>query len=189
MKVRTIRNIILALCLACACFTTVVSSASAASAKPASMGGRITNDVTSNGQQFCLGITGGSTQEGAQATVWNCNFHPDQEWTAEVDTQNKVPGGVTPYKLVNANGWCLGLPGGSLNWGTVPVQWACNEHLDQDWELANFNGFYYFLINYEGVRNGSGAECLGVSGGNVYTGATPVIWGCDQSQNQAWYWN
>lgn len=77
----------------------------------------------------CLGIYQGSTSQGAQASVWNCNGNPDQDWYVNTGWKTGF-GTLKDYK----SNLCLGLPGGREAPNVIPIQWSCNNSPDQLWE-------------------------------------------------------
>jgi hypothetical protein len=127
---------------------------------------------------YCLGITNGSTAEGASTIIWACNGNNDQSWSPEyVGTD----GGGNYYHIVNLkSGQCMGLYNGTTQEGTTPIQWACNGNADQQWYVP-ISGNLFNLVN----RN-SGLY-LGIWRGNIYSGATLVQWPSNGSLDQVWF--
>ena len=116
----------------------------------------------------CLGIANGL------AGIWNCTTHPDQTWHW---------GAYFPYQynyrqLINGNGQCLGVQGGSTAQGARVVAWTCNGHEDQYW-------FYNSTPDYT-VSNYSSGMVLGVYGGSTANGAAVVQWGGNGNGDQGW---
>lgn len=126
---------------------------------------------------LCLGISGG--QDNAPAVQWNCNGHPDQQWTR--GAVNNLGYG----QEINLDGECLGVAGGSTAEGATVVGWNCNGHSDQYWYpgTVTCNGSTVeVLFNYKSNY------VLGVQGGSTANGATLVQWRWQQlCNNQDWY--
>jgi Ricin-type beta-trefoil lectin domain len=126
---------------------------------------------------LCLGISGG--RDNAPAVQWNCNGHPDQIWQA-----GSAYGNTGFSQLINGNGQCLGVAGGSTAAGAHVVSWTCNTaHQDQYWRQDNFTcaGGYFPILNL------SSNLVLGVSGNSFSAGAAVVIWPFqNECNNQFW---
>jgi hypothetical protein len=117
----------------------------------------------------CLGIANGL------AGVWNCTTNPDQTW--HWGTSSSYP----YYRhLVNGNGQCLGVQGGSTAQGARVVAWTCLNHDDQYWNWYNSYSYNY----YGPVTNLNSAMVLGVYG--TANGAAVVQWGSNGNYDQAW---
>ena len=128
---------------------------------------------------LCLGIQGGGNDQ--IAVQWGCKSHADQIW--HWGSQNSSYPGW--YQLVNANGSCLGVAGGSLGEGAHIVGWTClgSSHLDQYWFVLNVQcGGVYFP--FENLNSG---YVMGVSGNSTAWGAAVVQWAYQgQCNNQFW---
>jgi Ricin-type beta-trefoil lectin domain-like len=128
---------------------------------------------------LCLGISGGA--DDAPAVQWYClNGHPDQQWSTGAGNS----GGF--YQLINNDGQCLGVAGGSTAQGAQVVGWKClgTSHPDQYWFIDHavpMCGPYYPIANYKSGRY------LGVAGGSTLAGAKVVIWNYQATcNNQFW---
>jgi hypothetical protein len=86
-----------------------------------------------NGNNSCLGVAGGSTNEGARVVGWSCYgpTHPDQYWSP-------LPyycDGDEPLQNLGSD-YVLGVAGNSTQWGAPVVQWAfqftCNNQYWSD---------------------------------------------------------
>lgn len=81
----------------------------------------------------CLGVGGGSLNEGASVVQWSCLPHPDQTW-AWIYTGATTSSGWPIWNILNDNsGMCLGISGGSTSVGAYAIQWGCNGNADQAW--------------------------------------------------------
>jgi hypothetical protein len=116
--------------------------------------------------RLCLGITGG--QHNAAAVQWNClTGHPDQQW------HTGAANSAGYYQIVNGDGQCLGVAGGSTAQGAQVVGWNClgPSHPDQYW-LYDGNitcaTFYSPIFNYKSGR------VVGVAGNSTAVGAAVV---------------
>jgi Ricin-type beta-trefoil lectin domain-like len=127
----------------------------------------------------CLGITGGEHE--APAVQFTClSGHPDQQW------HTGAANSAGYYQIVNGDGQCLGVQGGSTAQGARVYGWNClgPSHPDQYW-LYDGNitcGTYYSpIINYKSGR------VLGVAGNSTANGAAVVIWSYQGvCNNQFW---
>jgi hypothetical protein len=128
---------------------------------------------------LCLGISGGRND--APAVQWGCNGHADQSW--HWGSQNSsFPGW---FQLVNGNGSCLGISGGSLNQGAQAVGWSClgSGHFDQYWAPVNAS-----CSGYVPLANLNSGYVLGVAGNSLSQGANVVQWGYQGvCNNQFWF--
>ncbi|MCC2273942.1 RICIN domain-containing protein [Streptomyces sp. ET3-23] len=79
------------------------------------------------------------------------------------------------------SGWCLGIQGGSKDWGAMAIQWDCNGNDDQKWRYEALGNGYYRLHNV-----GSNL-CLGIRGGSWDRGADVIQWECNGNGDQMWY--
>lgn len=113
----------------------------------------------------CLGISNG------QAGIWNCTTNPDQTWHLGYSYQNDP----NARQLINGNGQCLGVQGGSLSWGARVVAWTCNGHADQYWYIGDGP-----------ITNRNSWLTLGVSGGSTANGAAVVQWQSNGHPDQVW---
>jgi cytochrome c len=87
--------------------------------------------IVNNQTGRCLAPENGSTNNGAQMTVVDCN-HADrtQLWHPSVTHDDGTHGGT----WLNAGSWkCLGVLAGSTANGAKVIQWDCNGNPDQDW--------------------------------------------------------
>jgi hypothetical protein len=75
------------------------------------------------GAAMCLGVAGGSTNQGAGLIIWHCNGNPDQKWnliTAE-SLQAPFPGCFVFSD--GESGQVMGVSGGNVQNGTRVIQW------------------------------------------------------------------
>lgn len=152
-------------------------------------------DIYNTASGKCLGIAGG--RDDAPAVLWTCNGHPDQLWTrGYVDPENR-----NYSQIVNRDGMCLGVAGGSTQNGARIVGWNCQnpEPNNQFWFYdtidLGYPGNGPVLVNLATPVNaqGFGGKVTGVSGGSTSNGAPIVLWanstGPNFAPNQAWYTN
>ena len=81
----------------------------------------------------CLSIAGGSRERGAKAIQWTCDaIVRDEQWWSVVLTDPDAGG----FELHNfTSGMCLAIGGASTANGANAIQWSCNDHWEQKWEL------------------------------------------------------
>jgi len=90
------------------------------------------HQVTSEYDRLCMGVSGGSTANGASVIQWGCNGNADQKWAYRYT--GVMVGGWPVFNIVNLNSHrCLGISGGSLATGAPAIQWECNGNRDQMW--------------------------------------------------------
>ncbi|MGC0422483.1 RICIN domain-containing protein [Embleya sp. AB8] len=75
---------------------------------------------------------------------------------------------------------CLGIQGGSVNYGAPVIQWNCNNNSDQRWYQRWESG------RLELVNVNSGL-CLDIPGGSRNAGVGLVQWQCNGGANQKWF--
>jgi glucosylceramidase len=101
------------------------------------------------------------------------------------------PPNTTAYTSWWANknpgaGKCMGVVGGNMTNGTPVVQWSCNGHPDQSWEIQVVNGspggIWTQIRNFQDPN-----KCLGVLGSTTFDGSNLVIWDCNGSGDQEWF--
>jgi poly(hydroxyalkanoate) depolymerase family esterase len=112
----------------------------------------------------CLDNPGGSTTNGTQAVLWDCNGGANQSFTRTSAGELKVNG-----KCLEAYGW------GTAN-GTKAVIWDCTGGANQRWNV-NSNG------TITNVHNGL---CLDATGGATANGTQIILWACSGTSNQRW---
>jgi poly(hydroxyalkanoate) depolymerase family esterase len=126
----------------------------------ASAGGSIVGAASNR----CVDIPNGSTANGTQAVLWDCNGGSNQSFTRTTSNELKVNG-----KCLEASGW------GTAN-GTQAVVWDCTGGANQRWNV-NSNG------TITNVHNGL---CLDAAGAATANGTLLVLWACSGTANQRW---
>ena len=142
----------------------VAVTASPAAAIPSSGTFQIHNYLAAG---KCIGIS-----TGGYAGSWYCTTNPDQTW----HRGNVNEWGV--YQLVNGNGQCLGVDGGSWSMGARIRAWSCNGNSDQYW-FYDFSRLYF-------TNFGSGLV-IGIRGASTANGASLVQWSENTNGDQRWY--
>ena len=125
----------------------------------------------------CLGILGGA--DDAPAVQWTCDGSSNQSWTAGSQYPDS-----SYFQIVNGDGQCLGVLGGSADEGASVYGWTClgPSHPDQYWTLVNSGTSGYFNV----VNLNSGLV-LGVLGNSTAPGASVVQWANQNTpNNQLW---
>jgi hypothetical protein len=94
-----------------------------------------------NGRGQCLGVAGGSDQQGALIVGWTClgTGHPDQYWAQEFRL-NGTPGLMNEHGIndPSATAWLIGVQGASSANGANLVLWPDTGHPDQEWMFQGF---------------------------------------------------
>jgi hypothetical protein len=90
---------------------------------------QVVNYLRSPSNQYaCLGVSGGSTAQGAQLVVWQCDGSRNQKWSAQ---GSSACGG---HILVNqGSGQLISVEGGSTSNGAPVIQWPHGSTPDQTW--------------------------------------------------------
>jgi hypothetical protein len=136
-----------------------------------SIGGYYT--IMPKNSNLCLGITSGSTDNGALPVQATCDGSDNQHW-------NFIPLGDGYYKVMPKNsGMCMGITSGSKDDGALVVQATCDGSDNQQWSL-NPSGEYY------NVSPRNSGKCLGIAGGSLANGAQVIQWSCLENDNQSW---
>ncbi|GAA4250510.1 RICIN domain-containing protein [Dactylosporangium darangshiense] len=110
----------------------------------------------------CLDVLYGTTANGTQPGVWDCNGGANQRWNLNGQT-------------LRALGKCLDAPTGATA-GTKVQIWDCNGGTNQRWNL-NANGT---------VSSVSSGLCLDVNANLTANGSAVILWTCTGAANQRW---
>jgi hypothetical protein len=112
----------------------------------------------------CVDVPNGSTTNGTQVQLWDCNGQSSQSWT------------YTSGKQLTSGGKCLDASGRGTTNGTTAVVWDCNGQSNQQWNV-NSNG------TITGVHSNL---CLDASGRGTVNGTKLLLWSCSGQANQQW---
>ena len=126
-----------------------------------SAGGPITGKQSGR----CLGVPDGTTANGTQTQLWDCQGQPGQTWTRTAGNQLTVYGN----KCLDASSQ------GTAN-GTAVIIWDCNGQTNQQWTV-NPNG------TVTGVQSNL---CLDANGQGTANGTKAILWTCNGQVNQQW---
>jgi alpha-galactosidase len=110
----------------------------------------------------CLDVPNGSTTNGTQPVIWDCNGGTNQRWTFSGQS-------------VQALGKCLDAPLGATAGAKVQL-WDCNGGTNQQWTL-----------NSDGTLRGTASGlCLDVDHNLTANGTLVLLWTCSAAANQRW---
>ncbi|WP_433041010.1 glycoside hydrolase family 27 protein [Dactylosporangium sp. CS-033363] len=123
-----------------------------------------TTTIRGTGSGRCLDDPNGSTTNGVQLVIWDCNGGANQQWT------------YTGSKQFQVLGKCLDAYNNQTSPGTKVEIWDCNGQTNQQWNV-NANG------TITGVQSGL---CLDVSGGGTANNSLVQLWTCTGGTNQRW---
>lgn len=157
------------------CTGAALAIAAPAGAAPPDFANHLRNGLTGK----CLGISAGSTANGANAMQWTCagQLNSDQTWQFR-----HVSAGF--YQIRNLyTGKCLGIDRAGTANGALAIQATCSGTLNnQAWYEESLGGGRYQFRNYNSGR------CLGISAGSTANGALAMQWDCAGQWNsdQAW---
>jgi hypothetical protein len=113
---------------------------------------------------------------------WNCTTNPDQTW----HWGNAIVPGWS--ELVNGNGQCLAVAGGSDKAATAIWGWNCVGSPDQYWKFFPNGDGTGRIVNYHGwIDPDAEAWVVGVWGGSTENGARLVLYWPDGTRNQDWF--
>lgn len=144
------------------------SSATRASALTISLG-HFVNDKSSR----CIGIISGQNFAGD----WACVNAPDQIWS-----QGSCSSANSNFcQLINNNGKCLGVDGGSTAGGARILNWTCNGHADQYWAASACADGNAYLVNL------NSNDVIGVLNGSTANGAELIQWSRNGNLDQCWH--
>jgi hypothetical protein len=114
----------------------------------------------------CIGIS-----TNGYAGSWYCTTNPDQTW-------HRGNVNLDGYQLVNGDGQCLGVDGGSTSLGARIRAWSCNGHSDQNWFYDYSRGYF--------TNSGTGLV-IGIWRASTANGASLVQWSENTNGDQYWY--
>jgi ricin-type beta-trefoil lectin protein len=135
---------------------------------------------------LCLGLAGGSSAPGTDAVLWNCNGHPDQQWSIRSTTTNSLGFKFDQFES-NDGALCLGVAGGSTAEGAKLVGWTCDgtDHEDQWWRVQPVGCGDQYNDAFQNLKDG---WVMGTQGGNLTEGTDVVQWKTQGlCNNQVWY--
>jgi alpha-galactosidase len=126
--------------------------------------GGSTTTLRGVGSNRCLDDPNGSTTNGVQLVIWDCNGGANQQWT------------YTAGKQLQVLGKCLDAYNNQTSPGTKVEIWDCNGQTNQQWNL-NSDG------TVTGVQSGL---CLDVAGAATANNTLVQLWTCTGAANQRW---
>jgi hypothetical protein len=132
---------------------------------PPSDGGGQGQQIVGGQSGRCVDVPGGTTTNGTQVQLWDCQGQTGQSWTHTSGRQFQVYGNK-----------CLDASGQGRTNGTQVIIWDCNGQANQQWNV-NANG------TITGVQSGL---CLDATGAATTNGTRLVLWSCHGGANQQW---
>ncbi|GAA4263299.1 glycoside hydrolase family 27 protein [Dactylosporangium darangshiense] len=126
--------------------------------------GDTTSTIRGAGSNRCLDDPNGSTTNGVQLVIWDCNGGTNQRWT------------YTATKQLQVLGKCLDAYNNQTSAGTKVEIWDCNGQANQQWNI-NADG------TITGVQSGL---CLDVTGAATANNSLIQLWTCTGGSNQRW---
>jgi hypothetical protein len=124
-----------------------------------------TQEIMGAGSGRCVDVPNGSTTNGTQVQLWDCNGGAGQRWEHTSGKQLMVYGNQ-----------CLDASGQGTDDGTEVIIWDCNGQANQQWNV-NSDG------TITGVQSG---KCLDAYGAGTANGTKIVLWSCNGGSNQQW---
>ena len=110
----------------------------------------------------CLDVPGGTTANGTQPVIWDCNGGANQRWTFSGSS-------------IQALGKCLDAPLNATAGAKAQI-WDCNGGTNQQWTLASDGT----------VRGTQSGLCLDVDHNLTANGTVVLLWTCSGAANQRW---
>jgi alpha-galactosidase len=126
--------------------------------------GSTTKTIRGNASNRCLDDPNGSTTNGTQPVIWDCNGGTNQQWT------------YSGAKQLQVLGKCLDAYNNQTSPGTKVEIWDCNGQTNQQWNV-NSDG------TITGVQSGL---CLDVAGAATANNTVVQLWTCNGAGNQKW---
>ncbi|MBD1835115.1 RICIN domain-containing protein [Cyanobacteria bacterium FACHB-472] len=114
----------------------------------------------------CLDVNAGSSNNGTQIQLWDCNGTNAQKLTF---SNGMLYSGVASNK-------CLDIYEGNTANGAKVLLWDCHGGANQKWTFSN--GVFYSAMN--------GNKCLDVNGANTANGTQIQLWDCNGTNAQFW---
>jgi hypothetical protein len=127
----------------------------------------------------CMGVSGGSTANGAAVIQFTCNGNSDQFWY--YGNSRTGADGSTYWEIRNVkSGRCLaaGNNGSAAN-GTPFVLWDCNGAPDQFFRFEA-NGNFWWIYDMRSDK------CVSVLNGSTQRSTPVVQWDCNGNDDQLW---
>ncbi|MER5262010.1 arabinofuranosidase catalytic domain-containing protein [Actinosynnema sp. NPDC002837] len=113
----------------------------------------------------CVEVPNGSTANGLQVQLADCQSVDRQRWTYTSDRRLQIYGSK-----------CLDASGQGTGNGTQVIIWDCNGQANQQWNV-NSDG------TITGVQSGL---CLDADGAGTAAGTKIILWSCHGGANQRW---
>jgi alpha-galactosidase len=127
-------------------------------------GGDVTGAIRGAGSNRCLDDPNGSTTNGVQLVIWDCNGGVNQRWT------------YTGAKQLQVLGKCLDAYNNQTSAGTKVVLWDCHGGTNQQWNV-NANGT---------ITSAQSGLCLDVAAAATANRSLVQLWTCNGGSNQRW---
>jgi Ricin-type beta-trefoil lectin domain-like len=138
-----------------------------------SAGFRIHN---SNARGKCIGIP-----PSTWAGDYYCTTNPDQTWHWGAANSAGF------RQLINGQGKCLGVNGGSTVEGALLRAWRCNGHADQFWSTETVpNHHVDWILNYQSSYVNPDIFVIAVLNGSTANGAAVIQWPANEHADQMW---
>ena len=121
-----------------------------------------TTTLVSAASGRCLDVPDGTTANGTQPVIWDCNGGANQRWT-------------TTGQSIQALGKCLDAPLNATAGAKTQI-WDCNGGANQQW-----------TVNGDGtIRGTQSGLCLDVDHNLTANGTAVLLWTCTAAVNQRW---
>lgn len=169
------KRAVLLLCAVAAALVLTPTTQASAFPRPGDPGEFRIHNYNARGK--CIGIANGLAGD------WDCTTNRDQTWRwGDANAEGY-------HELVNGDGKCLAVNGGSTDAGARILGYECVKSSDQYWEFWTNPWGWYELVNYKGwFLGGSGSGWIvGVAGASTANGAALVLWPSLNHPDQMWY--
>jgi hypothetical protein len=140
-------------------------SAASASLVRSQGGGQQSGQIRGGQSGRCADVPGGTTANGTQVQLWDCDGSARQRWAYTASRQLTVYG----TKCLDASG------SGTAN-GTAAIIWDCHGGLNQQWN-----------VNADGtITSAPSGLCLDANNAATGNGTKLILWTCNGGANQRW---
>jgi hypothetical protein len=119
--------------------------------------GQVIN-IVNEGSRKCVDVRSedGSDRPGARIQQYHCTSSSDQKFT--LIPINQPDNGV--YRIVTSRGFCVDVPGGSLNARVILNQFYCTDAQSEQWHYVQNHAPYGYFQN---VRSGLCMDVINAS--------------------------
>lgn len=127
-------------------------------------GGQQSGQIVGAQSSRCVDVPSGTTTNGTQTQLWDCDGTAKQRWTH------------TSGRQLTALGKCLDASGNGTADGTAVIIWDCHGGTNQQWTVDAGGS----------ITSASAGLCLDASNAGTANGTKLILWRCNGGANQRW---